>query len=39
VLFRSKQPDEATKKEVLTELEGIKIDVSQLVELKADHCQ
>jgi hypothetical protein len=39
VLFRSKQPDEVTKKEVLKEFENNKIDVSQLVEWRADHCQ
>jgi len=39
VLFRSKQPDEATMKEVLKESEGNKIDVRQLVKLRADHCQ
>jgi hypothetical protein len=38
-MFRSQRPDEATVKEVMKELEGNKIDISQLVEMKADHCQ
>ena len=38
VPFRSPHPDEATVKDVLGDLQDI-IDVNQLVELKADHCQ
>ena len=39
VSFRSKNPDEATVKEVLKELQNNNVDISQLLELKADHCQ
>jgi Lhr-like helicase len=39
VSFRSHHPDEATMKEVLKELQDNNMDISQLVELKADHCQ
>jgi len=39
VLFRSHHPDEATKKEVLKELQENNIDASQLLERRADQCQ
>jgi hypothetical protein len=39
VSFRSKNPDEATVKEVLKELQNNNVDISQLLELKAYHCQ
>jgi hypothetical protein len=39
VLFRSNHPDEATEKEVLKELLENNIDVSQVMEFRADHCQ
>jgi hypothetical protein len=38
-MFRSQSPDEATVKEVLKELENNNIDISQLVEMRAEHCQ
>jgi len=38
VSFRSKHPDEATVKEALKELQDNNIDVSKMVELRAD-CQ
>jgi hypothetical protein len=37
VSFRSKSPDEATVNEVLKELQNN--NISQVVKLKADHCQ
>jgi len=39
VWFRSQRPDEATKKEVLEKLQENSIDISQMVEMKANHCQ
>jgi hypothetical protein len=39
VLFRSHHPDEVTEKEVLKKLLENNIDVSQMMELSADHCQ
>jgi hypothetical protein len=39
VWFRSHRPDEATVKEVLKKLQGNNIDISQLLEMKTDHCQ
>jgi hypothetical protein len=39
VAFRYKQPDEETWKEVMEKLQNNKIDVTQLVEWKADNCQ
>jgi len=39
VALRSQHPDEATVKEVLKELQENNIDISQLVGMKADHCQ
>ena len=37
--FRNQHPDEATEKEVLKELKDKKIDVSELVDLRGNHCQ
>ena len=39
VPFRSPHPDWATVKDVLRDVQDNIIDVNQLVELKADHCQ
>jgi len=39
VPFRSPHPHEATVKDELRDLQDNIIDVNQLVELKADHCQ
>ena len=39
VVYRSQTPDKATVNEVLKELKKNKIDVSQLVEYRTDHCQ
>jgi hypothetical protein len=37
--YRSSHPDEATKKDVLKDLEENNIDVKQVTEWKANHCQ
>jgi len=37
--YRSQHPEEETEKDVLKELKDNNIDVSQLVEWTADHCQ
>jgi hypothetical protein len=37
--FRSKHADVAKVKDVLQDLQDNNIDVSQLVELRLDHCQ
>jgi hypothetical protein len=39
VSFRGSRPDEETVKDGLKELEEKNIDVSQMVEFSADHCQ
>jgi hypothetical protein len=39
VVFRSSRPDKETMKKVMKELQDNNIDVSQLVEFSADHCQ
>ena len=39
VLHRSNNPDKATVNDVMKELQDNNIDVSQLVECPADHCQ
>jgi hypothetical protein len=39
VTFRSNRPDIATVKDVLKDLQQNNVDVSQLVDWKADHCQ
>jgi hypothetical protein len=39
VSFRSQHPDEATKKEVQKILQDNDIYVSEIVEIKTDHCQ
>jgi NADH:ubiquinone oxidoreductase subunit B-like Fe-S oxidoreductase len=39
VPFRSPHPDEATMENVLRDLQDNIIELNQLVELKADHCQ
>jgi hypothetical protein len=39
VSFRSHHPEEVKMKEVLKELQDNNMDISQFVELKADHCQ
>jgi hypothetical protein len=37
--FRTQHPDEATMKGVMKELQDNNIDISQLEEMTADHCQ
>jgi hypothetical protein len=39
VSYRSNRPDEATVKDLMKDLQENNIDVSQLVEWPADHCQ
>ena len=39
VLFRNQNPNEVTVSDALKELQENNIDVRQLVEWKADHCQ
>ena len=39
VAFRSKEADEDRENDVLKDLQDNNIDVSQLVEWPADHCQ
>jgi hypothetical protein len=39
VAFRSKNPDEATVKEVQKILKDNNIDIKQLVEITTNHCQ
>ena len=39
VAFRHSHPDKATVEEVLKVMQDNNIDVSQLVELSADHCR
>jgi len=39
VASRSSRPDKETMKKVREELQENNIDVSQLVEFSADHCQ
>jgi len=39
VAYLSNRPDEATVERVLKELQNNNIDVSQLVDWTADHCQ
>jgi hypothetical protein len=38
-VYRSQHPEEETENDVLKELKDNNIDVSQLVEWTADHCQ
>ena len=37
--YRSQQPEEETEKDVLKELKDNNIDVREMVEWTADHCQ
>jgi hypothetical protein len=39
VAFRSSHPDKETVKDMLKELQENNIDISQLVEYRADHCR
>jgi len=39
VVYQSQHPDKATVQQMLKELQEYNIDVSQLVDWSADHCQ